>query len=341
MFRRAVHVMTVRQIEVRLDPSLLVIALLVAWTFANRFGIDHGTVTGWTMGVAGTLLFFASILAHELGHALEARHRGIEVHGITLFLFGGVTEMGSHGHRPRDEFAIAAVGPWISLLCGAVFGLVATGAVRLPGAIGAPIADVTGLLGWLNVALALFNLVPGAPLDGGRVLRAGLWWLLGSRHRAIRITAWLGQALGVAVVGFGAWVYAATPASIVGAIWYWVIGVFLFTAARGELRAAKADELFTRWSVGEVFGTSMRFHDDMGGRLAVPPSSLPRVHHADDLHHLVAAFQHDHDVIAVDLGDGALGLLSEQQAARGLTHLRRTGQPDHLDASHLPAGSDR
>src|SRR5699024_10473211 len=126
----------------------------------------------------------------------EARHRGIRVHAITLLLFGGVTEMHAHGQRPNDEFAIAAAGPYASLVCAATFGLLATFAHDLlPDAAADPIAEVAGLLGWWTLLLALFNLVPGAPLDGGRVLRAILWWLLGERMRALRITVRAGQLL--------------------------------------------------------------------------------------------------------------------------------------------------
>jgi hypothetical protein len=124
----------------------------------------HPTGIAVAMAIAGAVLFFASILAHELAHAFEALHRGLEVHGITLFLFGGVTEMDARSESPRDEFVIAAVGPYVSLLCGAAFGLLATYATWLfPAGLAQPVADVAGLLGWLNVLLAVFNLVPGAP----------------------------------------------------------------------------------------------------------------------------------------------------------------------------------
>jgi Zn-dependent protease len=172
MFSRAVRLVRIRGIDVRLDPTLVLIALLVGWTFGTRFATVHPLGTAITMAAAGATLFFVSILAHELAHAFEAMHRGIEVRGITLFLFGGVTEMDASSETPRDEFVIAAVGPYVSLLCGAAFGLLATYASWLfPPAFATPVADVAGLLGWLNVLLAVFNLVPGAPLDGGRVLR--------------------------------------------------------------------------------------------------------------------------------------------------------------------------
>jgi Zn-dependent protease/CBS domain-containing protein len=243
MFSRAVRLARVRGIDVRLDPSLVLIALLVGWTFGTRFAAVHPLPTAVAMAAAGAVLFFASILAHELAHAFEAMHRGLEVHGITLFLFGGVTEMDARSESPRDEFVIAAVGPYVSLLCGAAFGLLATYAGWLfPAGVARPIADVAGLLGWLNVLLAVFNLVPGAPLDGGRVLRAGLWFVLRDRRRALRISARMGQLLGAALVAFGIWgVSQAGTAGLVGGFWWLVIGFFLYSAARSELRQSDVE----------------------------------------------------------------------------------------------------
>jgi Zn-dependent protease len=243
MFRRAVRLVRVRGIDVRLDPSLVLIAVLVAWTFGARFAEVHPLGTAITMAAVGAVLFFASILAHEIAHAFEALHRGLEVHGITLFLFGGVTEMDARSESPRDEFVIAAVGPYVSLLCAAAFGLLATYAAwLLPAAAAGPVADVAGLLGWLNVLLAVFNLVPGAPLDGGRVLRAGLWWVLKDRRRALRIAARAGQVLGAAIGLFGVWAISRTGAAgLIGGFWWIVIGLFLWSAARLELRQSTVD----------------------------------------------------------------------------------------------------
>jgi Zn-dependent protease len=256
MFTRAVRLVRIRGIDVRLDPTLLLIALLVGWTFATRFATAHPLATAIAMAAAGAVLFFVSILAHELAHAFEALHRGLQVHGITLFLFGGVTEMDAAGESPRDEFVIAAVGPYVSLLCGAAFGLLATYAVWLfPPALASPVADVAGLLAWLNVVLAVFNLVPGAPLDGGRVLRAGLWWLLRDRRRALRISARAGQLLAAALVAYGVFgMSQAGAAGLVGGFWWLVIGFFLWSAARAELRQSEVDAVLHGRRAGDLVG---------------------------------------------------------------------------------------
>lgn len=327
MFKRAIRLFTVRGVDVRLDPSLLVIVALVVWTFSTRFSPDYGSAVALAMAVSGAVLFFTSILAHELAHAFEARHRGIAVEQVTLFLFGGVTEMEGHGHRPRDEFAISIVGPWASLVAGAVFGLVATGASALPAHIGGPIGEVAGLLGWLNVALAIFNLIPGAPLDGGRVLRAGLWWLLRNRVRATKITARIGQLLGIALTTFGAWVFTQTPAGVLGALWYIVIGVFLFAAARTEYRTARLDDLYSTYRVADLLEGAP---DRSSIQLAVDEGYLPAVAVDDDLHALIDAFQRA-DVVVVrpsrlanDDGMTATSVvLPERYVANRLAQLRR------------------
>ncbi|MEX2328323.1 MAG: site-2 protease family protein, partial [Nitriliruptoraceae bacterium] len=334
MFSRTLRLTSLLGIEVRLDPTLLVIAVLIGWTFHVRFSPTHGVTIAAVMAAAGTFLFFGSILVHELAHGVEARHRGILVHGITLFLFGGVTEMEAHGHRPRDEFAIAAVGPWASLVCGAAFGLVATGTQVLPAAVGQPVADVAGLLGWLNVALALFNVVPGAPLDGGRLLRAGLWWLLRSRSRAITITSRIGQALGLALAGLGVWLLVSFSAALIGALWYVLVGVFLFGAARGELRSARLDEAWSSTTVLDLFpGLHTRGLEALVG----DPRALPTVATDADVHTLVDAFR-DHDVVLISSSGQPVTTLSEREVARRLATLRRRPRRSSTRAEAIPAG---
>lgn len=253
---RALRIARVRGVDVRLDPSLLLLALLLVWLLTTRFGPAWGTPTALAMGAAASVLFFVSILVHELAHALEALHRDIEVEGITLLLFGGVTEMHTESRHPRDEFVIAAVGPYASLVCAAVFGLIAAAApFALPRAASGAVIEVARLLAYLNLLLAAFNLVPGAPLDGGRVLRAALWLLTGDRIRAVRGAARAGQAFALALVAFGILEFArGLELAAIGGVWWILIGVFLFTAARAELRRARLQALYRGRTVADVLG---------------------------------------------------------------------------------------
>lgn len=236
MFPRALRVARIRGVEVRLDPTWALFVVLMVWSFLARYGTaGRSGVIVTIMAVTASLGFFLSLLAHELGHALEARHRHLRVHGITLFLFGGVTEMDLHTRRPRDEFTVAAIGPYTSLVLAAAFGLV-TAALDwyLPGR-AIEIAVVTGTLGWLNLGLAVFNIVPGAPLDGGRVLRAGLWKLTGDRHRAQLIASSAGQLIAFALLGCGAWVLVrGGSGGVISALWFGLVGLFMLRAARSE-----------------------------------------------------------------------------------------------------------
>ena len=250
MLRRAVHVTTAAGVPVRLDPSLVLIIALVTWTFQPRFAARFPVALALVLSLCVAVLVVLSVLAHELGHASEARRRGVHVGGVTLFALGGATELGGHGRTPRDELAVAALGPWISLVIAAACGITATVADEfLRGDLGAAVALVAGLLGWINLGLAAFNLLPAAPLDGGRMLHALLWRTLRDRHRATLVTSGLGQLLGVVLFVFGAFVLAsglraggpdgADAGLAVGGIWSLVIGVFLLVAARGELRRSR------------------------------------------------------------------------------------------------------
>ncbi len=347
MLARTFRLATVRGIEVRLDPTLLVLAVLLVWSFSGQFAAAHGGTRAIGMAVAGMVLILASILAHELAHALEAIHRGIEVESITLLVFGGVTQMHSHSAHPRDEFVIAAVGPFVSLLCGAVFGLVSTAARQLPDTLAGPVADLAGLLALLNVLLAVFNLVPGAPLDGGRVLRAGLWWLLGDRSRAIRWAARCGQLLGLALIGFGLVVLVRAPQAFIGALWWVVIGVFLVWAAGSEHRMSRLDDLYTGTTVRDLLpyvtaddGPTRR-PPEPGTTAAVagePHAGVPRLDLDADLHDLVDAFQGSTTRIALSDGGHTHLEVTERQVAAAIGRLRRGHPPVDAtaDASQVP-----
>lgn len=228
-------------IDVHIDLSVLVLVGLVGWAFTGVFRSDHDLPVALLLAGTGAVLVVLTTLAHELGHALEARWRGMQVEGITLLLFGGLTELHTEHQRARDELAVAAVGPWISLLCAAGFGLLATFADQLlPEAVAGSVAQLAGVLGWWNLLLAVFNLVPGAPLDGGRVLRALLWMLTGDRLRALRISVRAGQLLGTALIVFGGatlWRGGAQASLVAAALA--LSGAFMLRAAATELRHAE------------------------------------------------------------------------------------------------------
>ena len=258
MFPRAFRIARVRGVDVRLDPTWLVIAVLVVWSFLARWSVpDRPGAVAAAMAVVGALGFFGSVLAHELGHAFEARHRDLQVHGITLFLFGGVTEMDMHTRRPRDEFTVAAIGPWVSLVLAAVFGLLTAALDWYLPVRSVEVATVTGTLGWVNLGLALFNIVPGAPLDGGRVLRAALWAVLGDRHRAQLAAARAGQVLAVSIWLAGTWWFVQRPDDVLTILWVAFVGFFMFNAARGERAQARTMQLVDGHTAG-LFASSDR-----------------------------------------------------------------------------------
>ena len=236
MFRRAVRVVTLGGVDVRADPSLVLLVALLVWVLADRFVLRFPTTVALALAGVTALLLLVSIVVHELGHALEARRRGLHVDGITLFALGGATAIGGHGRSPREELAVAATGPWLSVVVAAAAGLVATGAERLPaGDVAAAAGLIAGLVGWLNLGLAAFNLLPAAPLDGGRILHALLWRALHDRRRATRVTSLLGVALGATLIGWGAWLTAGGR-DVVPGVATVLVGVFLTAGAAGERR---------------------------------------------------------------------------------------------------------
>jgi Zn-dependent protease len=218
--------------------SALLIALLFAWSLGGE--LLPAQVPGlapaayWLAGAAGAGLFLASLLAHEIGHALVARRAGLRVRGITLWLLGGVAQLEDEPASPRDELRVAIVGPAISLALAGVFG-VAAAALSV---VGAP-ALLVVVAAWLalgNVALGVFNLLPAAPLDGGRVLRGLLWRRHGNRVRAAVTATRAGVWVGTGLVVYG--LLGAFTGWGIGTLWTALVGWFLVIAARQERELA-------------------------------------------------------------------------------------------------------
>jgi Zn-dependent protease/CBS domain-containing protein len=226
--------------RVKIDFSWFIIFFLILWSFTEA--VFPAQVRGLTrpayalMGFAGTALFFLSLLAHELSHAVAARAKGIPVEGITLFIFGGVAQTKMEAARPRDEFIIAGVGPLMSLVLGVLMfgGAWLLGSVDAVGTAAAASAAVLGYIGFLNILLAVFNLLPGFPLDGGRLLRALVWKFTGDLTKATRIASTGGTWLGWLLIGFGAW--ATFRGDMLGGLWLVFIGWFLRNAARSSYK---------------------------------------------------------------------------------------------------------
>ncbi|HEY5121609.1 MAG TPA: site-2 protease family protein [Acidimicrobiales bacterium] len=230
-------------IPVGMNWSIGFIFVLIAWEMADLVlpaAVPHASsAVCWTVGLAATVLFFVSLLAHEASHAIVATHHGVAVRRITLWLFGGVSELESNALSPSADFRIAVVGPLTSLVLAALFGL-ARFALGHGSGTGAVLSAAIGWLAWINLTLGVFNLVPAAPLDGGRVLRAVLWARSGDRASAAAAATRAGQAFGYVLVTFG--VLEFLTVGIFG-LWMVFLGWFLLSAARAEegstmLRAA-------------------------------------------------------------------------------------------------------
>jgi len=232
MFGNRITLFKLLGFEVRIDASWLLLALLVTWSLAK--GIFPSSYKGaseatyWAMGAIGALGLFFSIIFHELCHSLVATRYGIPMKGITLFIFGGVAEMDDEPPSARSEFLMAIAGPFSSVVLGLTFIGVAYAGSKLgwPGTI----PTVTSYLGWINLVLAAFNLLPAFPLDGGRVLRSILWGWKGNLRWATRISSGIGSAFGVLLIVLG--VFSIFRGNFIGGLWWLMIGFFLRNAAQ-------------------------------------------------------------------------------------------------------------
>jgi Zn-dependent protease/predicted transcriptional regulator len=237
-------------IEIGIHYTWLFAFALVAWSLAGGFfpanypGWDAGTY--WVVGIVTALALFASVLVHELSHSFVALARGHGVHSITLFIFGGVSNLKTEAEDPKDEFLISVVGPLTSFALGAVFWLLAQ--ALAPG--DSPLGAVLSYLALINVMLGVFNLLPGFPLDGGRVLRSIIWAASGSLRRATEIASYVGQGFGFLLIFAG--VAQVLGGNFLNGLWIGFIGWFLNSAAESTrqqqvlqegLRGARVAEL--------------------------------------------------------------------------------------------------
>jgi Zn-dependent protease/predicted transcriptional regulator len=219
-------------IEIDVHLSWLIICVLLTGSLAIGwlpFAVPHQlTVVYWLAAILTVLLFFASVLAHELAHSLVARGRGLPVSRISLFIFGGVSDIEREPESAGVDFQMAFVGPLTSLVLGALLLMVA----RVIGPSSALIGAVFGYLGITNILLGAFNLLPGFPLDGGRVLRSILWKLTGSLTRATRIAANAGQVISYLMILAGIWLFF--HGDVLDGLWLGFIALFLLLAAQAE-----------------------------------------------------------------------------------------------------------
>jgi Zn-dependent protease len=229
-------------IPVGINWSVLVVLVLIADIVARsvlpRADAGRSTSVYWAIAVPTAVLFLASLLAHEGAHAAIARRRGLGVRSITLWMLGGVAQLDGEPPNARADFAIAAAGPLTSLAAGAVLFAAAEAAASL----GSPPAIVAALA-WTaatNAFLAVFNLLPGAPLDGGRILRALVWMRSGDRARGDRVATGAGQVMGAALAGAGAAQLILLGQT--GGLWLMLIGWFLIWAAGSEARSRVVQE---------------------------------------------------------------------------------------------------
>ena len=228
---RGIHLFTLFGFEVKLDLSWLLLALLISWSlgagwFPARYPELSGHAHAW-MGVSVAIGVFFSIVFHEFSHSIVARFYGMPIRGITLFIFGGVAEMESEPPNPKAEFLMAIAGPISSFLLAAV--LWGTAAIAQGSSWPLPVTGVLSTLAVINFTVAVFNLAPAFPLDGGRVLRAALWHWRRDLHEATFISSRIGRGFGTALMILG--VVAFVGGNLIGGMWWFLIGIFVRGAA--------------------------------------------------------------------------------------------------------------
>jgi Zn-dependent protease/predicted transcriptional regulator len=254
MLRSGIPIGKVFGISLKLHYSWFFIFALVTWALAGSY--FPSTYPAWSLatriaaGIITSFLFFGSVLAHELMHSIVSQRQGIPVQSITLFIFGGVSQITEEPKQPRDEFRMAIAGPLTSLVIGGIlFGIYFT----WRGTDTPLVQFITAIaywLGYINLVLGVFNLIPGFPLDGGRVFRSLLWWRNGNLRRATRISSNIGRVVGFLFIFGGIWLIFT--GNWVNGIWLALIGWFLESAAVGSYRQLLLQDMLRGHVASEV-----------------------------------------------------------------------------------------
>jgi len=263
MFGRKIPLFTIFGFQVSIDFTWFFLAILVAWSLAAGlfpgYYQGYSTATYWWMGLAGAVGLFLSIVFHEFWHSVIARRYGLPMKGITLFIFGGVAEMEEEPPNAKTELLMAIAGPASSVVLGGLFLAAYRGGVAANWP--EPVWGVLQYLGWLNIILAVFNMIPAFPLDGGRVLRAILWAAKGDLRWSTRIAAAFGSGMGMLLILLG--LFAFVTGGFIAGIWYFLIGLFIRSAAQMSYRQV----LIRRALGGEPVSHFMQPHP-----ITVPPT---------------------------------------------------------------------
>ncbi len=264
----ALRIARVLGIDIRVHISVLIIfALIVSSLAGNLFPQWHPTWTSfenWSYGVIAGILFFVSLLIHEMSHSVVAKRYGIEIAAITLFLFGGVAEMKGEPKTPKEEFLIAGAGPLASFVLAFTFGFLAaffmadpqtflSNSDNIDMSTVSPIATICMWLSSINFMLAIFNLLPGFPMDGGRIFRAALWWRTGDLMRATEMAAQVGSGFGWVFIGLGA--LQIFSGNTINGFWFVLIGWFIRRLALTSVASMMLDQALRGFDVRAIMRT--------------------------------------------------------------------------------------
>jgi Zn-dependent protease len=319
----SIQVARILGIRIGVHPTWFVVLFLMIWSLTGLYEDVVGD-NAFVLATLSAFLFFGSVVLHELGHAVVARRNGIETHGIDLWLLGGLARLSRDSDTPGAEFRIAAAGPAVTL----VFGLVCVGAgAALSGSGGFGDAlsfeedgrvsageAVLAWLTWVNGVLLVFNLIPGFPLDGGRMARAIAWWRTGDRAKATRFASVLGQGFAYLLIGYG--IYLFLLGDTLALVWFGLMGFFIIQAAR----AADVQSQITSRIEG------MRVSDVMD-RDPVSVSAELKVDRALDEYFLRYGYAW---FPVVDAGGKFIGVVSRERAERVPEQIRATSSVDEV-----------
>lgn len=316
MFGKGITVGRLAGIPISVHPLWLIIVALITWSLGDAYypeevaGIEPAAA--YALGLASALLLFASILLHELGHAVVARRYGVQIEGIQLWLLGGVAQMKGAAHEPEHELRFALAGPAVTLGIAIVF-LAAVSA--LPSSAPDALVALLTYQALVNLLILVFNMLPAFPLDGGRVLRAALWRRSGSFERATAGAAKIGRGFGYGMVGLG---FAGAFMGAPGLLWLGLIGIFVIIAGQSEENAVRLESTFRGLGLRKVMAVPARTLDaDTSLADVLRDSFAPLGYHAFPV---------------VENGD-AVGLLSIDQLG-GL-------EPAKLEATTAGEAADR